>query len=84
MEDYIAKLKDLGCNLTLESDGDIFACLGINFQHLENEILLTQTGIVNKVISYTGMDQTSSKAMSTENRTISLVFRHESRTPAHS
>jgi len=31
IEEYVGKLKDLGYDLTLELDGDIFAFLGINF-----------------------------------------------------
>jgi len=61
IEEYVGKLKDLGCDFTLEPDGDIFAFLGINFKCIGKEIVLTQTGLINKVINYTGMDQASTK-----------------------
>ena len=61
IEEYVGKLKDLGYDLTLEPDGDIFAFLGINFKRIGKEIVLTQTGLINKVINYTGMDQASTK-----------------------
>jgi len=62
IEDYVGKLKDLGYDLTLEPEGDIFAFLGISFSRLGKEVLLTQTGLINKVINYTGMDQASPKS----------------------
>jgi len=61
IEEYVGKLKDLGYDLTLEPDGDIFAFLGINFKRIGKEIVLTQTGLINKVNNFTGMDQASTK-----------------------
>jgi len=62
IEDYVGKMKDLGCDLTLEPEGDIFAFLGIHSKRLRKEMLLTQTGLINKVINCIGMDQASPKS----------------------
>jgi len=61
IEEYVQKLQDLGYDLTLEDQGDIFGFLGINFERKGANIELTQTGLINKVIKYTGMEGASSK-----------------------
>ena len=62
IEEYVNKLKNLGYDLTLEEDGDIFGFLGINFQRNGDNIELTQTGLINKVINFTGMTGASTKS----------------------
>ena len=67
MEDYIGRLKALDYDLTLEPRGDtfgegtLFGFLGINFNQVGDEIELTQSGLINKVIALTGMDGASSR-----------------------
>jgi hypothetical protein len=56
IEEYVQKLKDLNYNLTLEDEGRIFDFLGINFKKEGEKIVLTQTGLIDKVLKYTGMD----------------------------
>ena len=65
IEEYVKKLSALGYDLTLEPKGDIFGIfgfLGINFQQTGPDIELTQTGLIDKVIKYTGMAGASSKS----------------------
>ena len=61
IENYVQQLKDLGYDLTIEDDGDIFGFLGISFERIGSSICLTQKGLINKVIAYLGMDGASSK-----------------------
>jgi hypothetical protein len=67
IEEYVTKLKDLQYDLTLEPRGDtfgagsLFGFLGINFNRKGSTIELTQTGLINKVITYTGMDDATPK-----------------------
>jgi Reverse transcriptase (RNA-dependent DNA polymerase) len=61
IEDYVSKLSGLGYDLTLEPKGDIFGFLGINFTQNGTEIELTQTGLIDKIIKYTGMTKASSQ-----------------------
>ena len=42
IEEYVGKLKDLGYDLTLEKEGDMFAFLGIDFKRVGQQIELTQ------------------------------------------
>lgn len=62
IEEYVNKLQNLGYDLTLEEDGDIYGFLGINFQKKGLQIELTQTGLIEKVIKFTGMEGASSKS----------------------
>lgn len=62
IEEYVDKLQGLGYDLTLEDDGDIFGFLGINFDKKGDQIELTQTGLIEKVIRFTGMSGASSKS----------------------
>ena len=59
IEEHVKKLQDLKYDLALEAEGDMFDFLGINFAKDGDKIVLTQTGLIDKVISYTGMDHTS-------------------------
>ena len=66
IETYVAKLKNIGYDLTLEDQavegqGDIFGFLGINFEREGANIELTQAGLTQKVIKYLGMEDASSK-----------------------
>ena len=63
IEEYVGKLKNLGYDLTLEEDGDIFGFLGINFNKSKcgKKLTLTQSGLANKVIDYTGMRGATSR-----------------------
>ena len=63
IEEYVGRLKNLGYDLTLEEDGDIFGFLGINFSKSKcgNRLTLTQSGLANKVIDYTGMRSATSR-----------------------
>ena len=66
IETYVSKLKALNYDLTLEPKGDkqegtIFGFLGINFKQVGSTIELTQQGLINKVINYTGMENASTK-----------------------
>ena len=42
-------------HLVLVEEGDMFDFLGINFAKDGDKIVLTQTGLIDEVISYTGM-----------------------------
>ena len=66
IEDYVGRLQALKYELTLEPRGDkqegtIFGFLGINFKQVGSTIELTQAGLIDKVITYTGMDGASTK-----------------------
>ncbi len=64
IEKYVKKLQDLKYDLTLEEEGDLFGFLGINF-HWDGEVIeLTQTGLIDKVIAYTGMTKALSLSLS--------------------
>ena len=62
IETYVSKLSELGYDLTLEPQGDIFGFLGINFSQNGPNIELTQVGLIDKIIKYTGMTGSSSKS----------------------
>jgi hypothetical protein len=59
IEEHVKKLQDLKCDLVLEAEGDMLDFWGIKFAKDGDKIVLTQTGLIDKVISYTGMDQAS-------------------------
>ena len=59
IEERVKMLQDLKYDLVLEAEGDMFDFLGINFEKDGDKIVLTQTGLIDKVISYTGMDHAS-------------------------
>ena len=61
IESYVKQLQDLKYDLTLEEEGGLFDFLGINFATEGSKIVLTQTGLIEKVIKYTGMDNASDK-----------------------
>ena len=61
IESYVTQLKDLGYDLTLEDDGDIFGFLGVEFKREGSTIKLTQEGLAKKVIQYTGMEKATSR-----------------------
>ena len=67
IEEYVTKLQDLKYDLTLEPRGDtfgagsLFGFLGISFNRRGSTIELTQTGLINKVITYTGMDEATTR-----------------------
>jgi hypothetical protein len=60
IENYVKKLAELGYDLTLEPKGDMFGFLGIDFKHNGSAIELTQVGLIQKVIKYTGMEKANS------------------------
>jgi len=62
IEEYVQKLSDLGYDLVLEDEGDIFAFLGINFTQTGSQIELSQTGLIEKIIKFTGMTNATSKS----------------------
>ena len=55
IEEHVKKLQELKYDLVLEEEGDMFDFLGINFAKDGDKIVLTQTGLIDKVIAYTGM-----------------------------
>jgi hypothetical protein len=65
IEDYVGQLQKLNYDLTMEPKGDsfgkgsLFGFLGINFNRVGSTIELTQTGLIDKVIAFTGMDDAS-------------------------
>ena len=61
IEDYVQQLSGLGYDLTLEKDGDIFGFLGISFKQKGADIELSQTGLIEKIIKYTGMESATPK-----------------------
>ena len=61
IEECVLKLQGLGCDLTLKDEGDIFGFLGINIHRDGPDITLTQTGLIKKVISCTGMERATSR-----------------------
>jgi len=62
IEEYVQKLSDLGYDLILEDEGDIFAFLGINLAQTGSQIELSQTGLIEKIIKFTGMTSATSKS----------------------
>ena len=60
IEEYVEKLKNLGYDLTIEPKGDVFGFLGIEFNSENGHIELTQRGLIDKVINYTGMSEANS------------------------
>jgi hypothetical protein len=57
IERYVATLENIGYDLSIEDKGDnMFGFLGIETKRKGSSIELTQTGLINKVISYCGMD----------------------------
>ena len=62
IEEYVAKLRDLGYALTMEEEGDMFAFLGIDFKRYGSSIELTQKGLIEKVIKYTGLENSNPKS----------------------
>jgi hypothetical protein len=58
IERYVTKLQNIGHDLSIEDKGDkMFGFLGIKIKRAGSSIELTQrTGLINKVISYCGMD----------------------------
>ena len=62
IESYVKKLQAIGYDLTLEDKGDnVFGFLGIKIQQKNGTIELTQTGLIDKVIAYLGMNNASPK-----------------------
>jgi len=61
IESYVLKLKNLGYDLELESQGDIYSFLGIEFDTVGDRIHLSQKGLINKVINYTSMRNVEGK-----------------------
>jgi len=61
IELYVLKLKNLGYDLELESQGDIYSFFGIEFDTVGNRIHLSQKGLIDKVINYTGMGNAEGK-----------------------
>jgi hypothetical protein len=65
IEDYVGQLQKLNYDLTMEPKGDsfgkgsLFGFLGINFNRIGSTIELTQTGLIDKVIAFTGMNDAS-------------------------
>ena len=55
IEEHVDKLKGLGYDLTIEPEGDMFGFLGIEFKQIGKTIELTQKGLIEKVINYTGL-----------------------------
>ena len=49
------KLQHQGYDLTLEDNSNMFGFLGIEFERKGTTIELTQKGLIQKVIDYTGM-----------------------------
>jgi hypothetical protein len=62
IEKYVAKLKE-NYDLTLEPEGNIFGFLGIEFNRPKgtSNIELTQTGLIEKIIRYTGMSEATER-----------------------
>ncbi len=61
IEKYVKQLQDIGYDLTLEEEGDLFGFLGINFERNGKAIKLTQAGLIKKVINYMGMSKATSR-----------------------
>ena len=54
IEKCVGKLKDLGYDLTLEDKGDnMFGFLGIEIQHHDGMIEMTQKGLIDNCLLYT-------------------------------
>ena len=52
----VAALKEAGYLLTIEDDTDMFGFLGIDVKRDNGSIEMTQTGLTDKVIRYTGLE----------------------------
>ena len=61
IEDSVSRLKELGYDLELEKQGDIYSFLGIEFDTVGDSIHLSQKGLIDKVIKYTGMGNADGK-----------------------
>lgn len=61
IEECVCKLKKLGYDLTLEKDGDVFGFLGID-KRVGSSIVLTQHGLIDKVIKYVDLQNSNSKS----------------------
>jgi len=61
IESYVNKLKGLGYDLELEKQGDIYNFLSIEFNTIGDSIHLSQGGLIDKVITYTGMNNAEGK-----------------------
>ena len=63
IEEHVDKLQKLGYDLTLEDDGDIFGFLGINIHRPDggSKVILSQAGLIKKIINYTGMQEATSR-----------------------
>jgi hypothetical protein len=58
----LSKLENDGYDLTIEDKGNnLFGFLGIEINRKGKQIEVTQTGLIDKVIKYCNMDNTSSK-----------------------
>ena len=63
IERYVQKLQNIGYDLSIEDKGDnMFGFLGIEIKRPGSTIELTQTGLINKVIAYCGMENGSSRS----------------------
>jgi len=51
IESHVLKLKNLGHDLELESQGDIYSFLSIEFDTVGDIIHLPQKGLIDKVIN---------------------------------
>ena len=59
IEKYVKRLDQMGYDLTLEEDSNLFGFLGIDFKCTGKTIELTQQGLIKKVLAYTKMSQAS-------------------------
>ena len=55
IEKYVKKLQNLGYDLTLEDDSNMFGFLGIDFKRDGKTITLSQSGLIDKVLNYANM-----------------------------
>lgn len=60
---HVASLRKKGFLLTMEPDEDMFAFLGIDVKRTDGKVELTQHGLIEKFLKYTGLDD--SKALPT-------------------
>jgi len=61
IESYVLNLKNLGYDLELESQGNIYSFLGIEFDAVGDRIHLSQKGLIDKVINCTSMGNAEGK-----------------------
>ena len=59
IEKYVKKLQNLGYDLTLEDDSNMFGFLGIDFKRDGKTITLSQSGLIDKVLNYANMSDAS-------------------------